>query len=611
MQKFYALTLAVATVFTASAGVNTLKQNPVKIADRISSVRTISAPLKNVTKKAASTTFSASTSMAQPRIGMMKEDGKTQEIAGNYILTIDDVYFEQTSQGTIRSTAKIVDNGNSTITMTSDMFIEPVTAAYDAATGNITFSAAELGQMTFSFGSYYVKFEPGIWSSTTGTIDVVDYTVTFNANTGMISFPADHNFGWHAYSDAEYLKSAGYVELYDVLSLEKDNTEPFYDGEVAGQYTAAVNDVYFQSSTGQQITGDAEITNNQDGTIIIDSSLFPMPVQAAYDAETFTITFSAYDLGAIPMQDGSTYYGRFEPGYWDYTAKDIVVADFTVTYDPSTGKIIFPDDHNFGWPVYSDATYTTMEGYMDLFDVVSLVKKQSYKPGDDQEKVGMWKDAGKATFVDAWVTALLEINYEFVDPASFAFEVPLQQSVQNPNVYRLWAPYHQPDFVYADANQSEYQGQIVFDITDPEHVFFKPGIPAGMLLNNGELYAYDLLGWQIWSMGDQFVDAYLPLIYEFMTENNQPFSTFKNGVVTVEQSIFDFAPACTHSYSWNNVKTLVSTITFHIGGSVEMVEVNDAPVEYFNMQGIRVEKPEAGQILIKRQGKETSKVVVR
>ena len=112
-------------------------------------------------------------------------------------------------------------------------------------------------------------------------------------------------------------------------------------------------------------------------------------------------------------------------------------------------------------------------------------------------------------------------------------------------------------------------------------------------------------------MGDQFVDAYLPLIYEFMTENNQPFSTFKNGVVTVEQSIFDFAPACTHSYSWNNVKTLVSTITFHIGGSVEMVEVNDAPVEYFNMQGIRVEKPEAGQILIKRQGKETSKVVVR
>ena len=37
----------------------------------------------------------------------------------------------------------------------------------------------------------------------------------------------------------------------------------------------------------------------------------------------------------------------------------------------------------------------------------------------------------------------------------------------------------------------------------------------------------------------------------------------------------------------------------------------NAPVEYFNLQGIRVATPEAGQLLIKRQGKKAEKVVIR
>lgn len=37
----------------------------------------------------------------------------------------------------------------------------------------------------------------------------------------------------------------------------------------------------------------------------------------------------------------------------------------------------------------------------------------------------------------------------------------------------------------------------------------------------------------------------------------------------------------------------------------------NAPVEYFNLQGIRVDNPEAGQLLIKRQGNKAEKVVIR
>lgn len=45
--------------------------------------------------------------------------------------------------------------------------------------------------------------------------------------------------------------------------------------------------------------------------------------------------------------------------------------------------------------------------------------------------------------------------------------------------------------------------------------------------------------------------------------------------------------------------------------SVDAADDADAPVEYFNMQGQRVTNPAAGQILVRRQGSEVSKTVVR
>jgi hypothetical protein len=43
----------------------------------------------------------------------------------------------------------------------------------------------------------------------------------------------------------------------------------------------------------------------------------------------------------------------------------------------------------------------------------------------------------------------------------------------------------------------------------------------------------------------------------------------------------------------------------------EAVSNLNAPVEYFNLQGQRVANPEAGQLLIKRQGSKATKVVIR
>lgn len=47
--------------------------------------------------------------------------------------------------------------------------------------------------------------------------------------------------------------------------------------------------------------------------------------------------------------------------------------------------------------------------------------------------------------------------------------------------------------------------------------------------------------------------------------------------------------------------------------AIEDVIDNDdnAPVEYYNLQGVRINEPAAGQVVIRRQGSKVSKVVVR
>ena len=61
-----------------------------------------------------------------------------------------------------------------------------------------------------------------------------------------------------------------------------------------------------------------------------------------------------------------------------------------------------------------------------------------------------------------------------------------------------------------------------------------------------------------------------------------------------------------------------STIVFYANGNAgESSGVSDiavdenAPVEYFNLQGVRIDNPAAGQIVIKRQGAKVTKTIVR
>ncbi len=46
-------------------------------------------------------------------------------------------------------------------------------------------------------------------------------------------------------------------------------------------------------------------------------------------------------------------------------------------------------------------------------------------------------------------------------------------------------------------------------------------------------------------------------------------------------------------------------------GIEEVVTIDTTPVEYYNLQGVRLEEPAPGQIVIRRQGNKVEKILVK
>lgn len=377
---------------------------------------------------------------------------------------------------------------------------------------------------------------------------------------------------------------------------------------VEGEYTIYIGDYY----NGEESMGPIEdvATIQRDGSdLYIDSPYFNSNISATFDEETGEISFKKINLGELEIQ-GKVYYIRFEPFYWDNEKEDVVVKNYTAKFDPATGSIAFPAEHGFSWAAYSDAKYKMQVGYIGIFDVEGMVP---YVEDNSDPNEG-WTTIGEATLEDAWISpSYTWENGDQVNPADVPITAELQQNDAQPTLYRLVNPYKDPSWPIVELNQSTKTGYIVFDIADPEHVIVKAGYPAGFKNSNGEFYVFGLLGYQIYGVGSEWDDSMLPELISLMEQDGMAFDTYKDGVVTVNKSVFDINPKCTKAYTWTDNPYVVSTITLPSDAAAIIdIEANEnAPVEYFNLQGVRVNNPVAGQFVIVRQGSKVTKTIVR
>lgn len=409
-------------------------------------------------------------------------------------------------------------------------------------------------------------------------------------------------------TDAPMRLKKSVKELTNAMPALKKSKKAAADDGIEGTYTITIGDYYWEDSVNGELEEECEVSLNQ-GMAIFSCDYFPSMTGGAYNETTGTITFSAIELGQAQIGQ-QMYYVRFEPFTGVTTDGYIISQSYNATY--SNGTISFPSEHGFCWSAYTDANYTQLAGYLDAFDVVSLAKKA---PEDENA----WTSLGNATFMDGWVLPAFGIDQ--TDPAN-QYEVELQQNSDNKNIYRLVDPYH-GNSPAASYNESTQTGYIQFDVTDPDHVTFE-AVEAGFAntqLGVTKFYCINMLA-SLMDMYNASADAIIADLGDIA-----PFTTFKDGVVSLGNTIgnenkpiydacFGIQGEKYAGYSWvdtnDNPDDMTAKIIFPETGIDNVVAgETDAPVKYFNLQGIEVVKPAAGQVVIRKQGNNATKFMAR
>lgn len=258
--------------------------------------------------------------------------------------------------------------------------------------------------------------------------------------------------------------------------------------------------------------------------------------------------------------------------------------------------------------------YVTGTPYDQLFRAntkgdffISLPDAQEYDPNAD------WRDIGMATFTDVFTEGLYPGNPEYG-----TWEVEMQQNKYEGSLYRLVNPYKgwkSPTDAVTYDNSRDYYMTLMIHQYDG---FSLVGIPTFYT-------GIEVAGEGAYAISNQAADAlkdsdFLTLYYNFMgclgyTEDDGVISYPSHCLIEYEYYLNFYGYCGNFSYD-NKFYSANSQGNFKIvmpgaaGSGVETVgEGADLPAEYFSPQGLRIDNPSRGQLLIEKRGDKTRKII--
>lgn len=231
----------------------------------------------------------------------------------------------------------------------------------------------------------------------------------------------------------------------------------------------------------------------------------------------------------------------------------------------------------------------------------------------DYESIGMGK------FTDCW------INDRFTTPVVEDEEVEVLQNKTNPSLIVIKDPYAS-DIWKQNGNVSKTgKGYIQFNIADPDWV------EVTVLTNSG--YAEDMSEAGDGSVTDDFymtnTEGYLSFLGGDIENTKQEWalvgdvpSNLTGNTITILHQLFTDAEAPLSQSWWghydNNDKWIEAErsegrliLPAGWSGVSDIVSDFDAPVKYYNLQGIELAAPVKGQLTIKKQGNKTVKFIAK
>lgn len=404
-----------------------------------------------------------------------------------------------------------------------------------------------------------------------------------------------------------------YVEIKNVdFGLTEDTYCPGYVGDMAGYY---IDMGYFDAETavamgmasGKLKGGNITFEPN---SLILDFPLYPSAEGLSFETNT------------------SGLFRVMLPGASDYSfhvdSKDICT-DNTLTVSYTAGKDVAQvkysvfnkmrnfrdsdeeiyDEVNTNGTVAEGGSFTIEPEFgMNTLAIVALsaegemVEKSTVYCFGQQENAEQWKPVGKATYSEDVLASIYPEDCE-----NKVYEVDIEEDVNTPGRYRLIDLYGPAYPYYNDLLNDEnivshtHHHYVVVDTTNPDMVFIE-GSPLGLDFGYGQVSFFSE-GWLSMMTGADLTD-------ESVLEG---FGTLKDGKITfLGGALFVYMPEFGLLRGNINHKFYIQLPETT---AIKNIEADNAATAYYNLSGMRVDKPSAGGIYVKVSGGKAEKLIVK
>lgn len=403
----------------------------------------------------------------------------------------------------------------------------------------------------------------------------------------------------------------------------KAHTRALTVDDIAGAYTLSSDPVFSDGNGGMRPATSGVtciITAISDTQIVLQLEPFCSGytnvkmerLVATFDADAQTIAINVEDnqnLGTVDYSDIGLQTLSFTAQRANTTTNKWETLEELVGHVNADGSIqLCSDMERFGF-VYDYAGSANMPAgtyYMDAFRNAKLTIPDYFK-----YNAAEWETVGQATFTDDFINQLLKEEY-VVSP----FSTDLLRNKTDNNTYLVKNVYQHGNF--AEINQvPTSEGYIVFNVADPTFVWMRPLTGCGMWQLDEdtddiyELLPYNMEGDFIFNDKLSVADAKSALEENEYTPSSLDATT---GTVKIQNILYGntFEPFRRGWFGAANPIIMTFQSDVFKGGSGVNGIISDnenAPKRYFNLQGVEIANPEAGQIVIVRQGNETTKAV--
>lgn len=598
MRKIYSLIAIAAAgsmVFSASA-INRQHASSMRIGGKAQAVKTVEANPFN--SQVDASVVSITKVGAPAKAAAFKS---VEEMAGEWTVNYTGLLQNQSGPQTASWEMTVTDASKGEVSVVINSKFAGFKATVDLAKGTFTIANKQkLG--ADQDGDVYLYFKTadetgnlvaGASSETSvaGTIDG-NTIVMPELNIWALGDPNAENLGWYL---------LGYAFSYKKANAGGGTFAKIED--FAGSYNITYKNLLNQGGTSMPLV--AEVTDAAKGEVS-----FTLPLQAAtapfkayVDLEKRTFTVANMQL--VGKDSDGDIYLYFKEA--DATGNIIDGASSAANaVGEITGNTIVMPQMNI-WAL-GDPKGEDLGWYLLAYNVVFT--NEDLQGGDSDEG---WSDFCTAQLTDGWILPALGNQV-----SNAPWTVNVQINDKDPKLFRLNNPYSASGSPIAAFSQivDAKGGYINFNINELDFVQVIPNVYSGVKNGTQKLYFTNLEGYYV-SQG--FTSDVIKQNIKDITV----WSTYTKADKTLNiptcrfQIAIDGEPYVWHDENKNSLAAkMVSKLVFSKDltdlSGIEAIDVDEnAPVVYYNLQGIRVDNPTKGQLVIVRKGNKSYKMIAR